>query len=123
MERPLRKPRTFFETAPHASHVTFDDGHDLRRNFPWNHYVEAWWRYGEPDTIQVHIGECVVVLTGSNLTPLFAALEEQMLFRVKAEADEKDREWAFDSYVTKITFEKPVERPPPQREFDFNKRS
>lgn len=123
MDRLLRKPRLFFETATHPSHVTFDDGHQLRRNFPWNHYVEAWWRYGEPDTIQVHIGECVVVLTGSNLTPLFAALEEHTLLRVKAEPDEEGREREFDSYVTRIIFEKPVERPPPQGEFDFRRRS
>lgn len=126
MDRPFRKPRTFFEAAPHPSHVTFDDGHHLRRNFPWHHYVEARWAYGEPDAIQVLIGDCLVVLTGCNLAPLFTALEEHTLLRVRAESDGKDREREFDCYVTRITFEKvdgfPPRRLPPQGELDFTKR-
>ena len=127
MDRLFRKPRTFFETATRPSHVTFDDGHRHRRNFPWHHYVEARWTYGEPDAIQVLIGDCLIVLTGSNLAPLFAALEEHTLLRVRAESDGKDREREFDCYVTNITFEKaaqfPPRRPPPQGDLEFTTRS
>jgi len=104
MDHLLRKPRTFFETAMRPSHVTFDDGRHLRRNFPWHHYVEAQWAYGEPDAIQVLIGDCLIVLTGSNLGPLFAALEEHTLLRVRAEPESNNREREFDCRVRSIEF-------------------
>ena len=123
MDLPLRKPRALFETTLHPSHVTFDDGHNLRRNFPWTHYVEARWSYGEPDAIQVFIGEWLVILIGHNLAPLFAALEEHTLLRVRAQSGPDNRERESDSYVTKIAFAKVPEFPPkratPQSELDF----
>jgi hypothetical protein len=127
MERLLRKPRTLFETTAHPSHLTFDDGRNLKRNFPWLHYVEARWSYGEPDTIQVFIGEWLVLLHGHNLAPLFASLEEQTLLRVRVQSDAEDRERELDSYVTKIAFVKAIEfspkRPSPQSELDLIKGS
>lgn len=123
MDLPLRKPRTLFETTLHPSHVTFDDGHNLRRNFPWSHYIEARWAYGEPDAIQVFIGEWLVILKGHNLAPLFAALEEHTLLRVRAQTSVDSREREPDSYVTNIAFmkvpESPPRRPPAQGELDF----
>jgi len=125
MDHPLRKPRNFFETSSHPSHVTFDDGHQLKRNLPWLHYVEAKWAYGEPDAIQVFIGDWRVDLQGHNLASLFAALEEQTLLRVRAQPDASDRDREPDSYVTNIAFtnvaESPPKRPPPQGELDFSK--
>lgn len=106
MDPPLRKPRLLFETASRPSHVTFDDGRMMRRNFPWHHYVEARWTYGEPDVIQVVIGDCHIVLAGHNLGPLFAALEEHALLRVRVEPESKDRERDGDSYVTRIVFQR-----------------
>jgi hypothetical protein len=122
MEPVLRKPRSRFETAQNPSHITFDDGHQVRRNLPWLHYVEARWAYGEPETIQVLIGEWLVILRGHNLGALFAALEEHTLFRVKAQPESQDRERECDSYVFKIIFVKAEELSlPPQGELDFTK--
>jgi hypothetical protein len=124
MNQLLRKPRNLFETTAHPNHVNFDDGRILKRNFPWNHYLEARWAYGEPDTIQVLIGDWLVVIHGHNLAPLFAALEEQTLLRLRAQPNGDDREREPDSYVTNIVFVKAVEsssKRPPQGEFDFTK--
>jgi hypothetical protein len=66
-----RKPKLHFDVAANPSHVTFDDGKEQRRNIPWLHYEQACWDYAEPDTIRMEIGDCVVVIRGQNLGPLF----------------------------------------------------
>ena len=108
MEPPvLRKPKLYFDAAPHASHVTFDDGKDLRRNIPWSLYVEARWEYLNLQAIALEIGDWLVVLKGNNLEPLFRAIEEHTLVRVCAHADwanSVDR--AMDTYLTEIQFTK-----------------
>jgi hypothetical protein len=112
MERTsLRKPRQHFDVATHPSHVTFDDGKEMRRNLAWVNYTEARWEYAEPDIIKVEIGDWLIVITGYNLTPLFAALEEQTLVRVRAHPELKlDREREGDTFATAIRFLKPGER-------------
>ncbi len=67
MERvPLRKPKLYFDTMAHPSHVTFDDGVEERRNVSWVNYVEARWDHLEPELIKIEIGERVVFLRGHN---------------------------------------------------------
>ena len=106
MERTsLRKPRQHFDVATHPSHVTFDDGKEMRRNLAWMNYTEARWEYAEPDIIKVEIGDWLIVITGYHLTPLFAALEEQTLVRVRAHPELKlDREREGDTFATAIRF-------------------
>ncbi len=106
MEKPVfRKPRQYFDTASHPSHVTFDDGKALKRNFPWAHYVEARWDYAEPDTIKVTIGNWLVVITGHNLDLLYAAIEDHSLTRLRAQPKfEGNAEHDADSFVTEIRF-------------------
>jgi len=100
-----RKPKLYFDTAAHPSHVTFDDAKEQRRNLPWMNYVEARWDYDELDLIKVEIGEVVVLLRGHNLAPLFAAIEEHALFRVRAQPEvERNREHEFDTFVSEIRF-------------------
>ncbi len=113
MERaPLRKPKLYFDTMAHPSHVTFDDGVEERRNLPWMSYVEARWDHSEPELIKFEIGERVVFLRGHNLGPLFAAIEDHTLFRVRAQpALGTDREHEGDTFVSEIRFavkQKPV---------------
>lgn len=109
---PIRKPRHHFETTPNPSHVTFDDGKDQRRNLPWSHYVEARWDYHEPDTLRIEIGEWMILLAGHNLGPLFAAVEDQVLIRVKAQPElDQDKEREADSYATDIRFKKTPSKP------------
>ena len=101
----LRKPRQHFDLAAHPSHVTFDDGKELRRNLAWMNYTEARWEYAEPDSIKVEIGDWLIVISGYNLAPLFAALEEQTLVRVRAQPELKlDRERESDTFATAIRF-------------------
>jgi hypothetical protein len=101
----LRKPRHHFDIAAHPSHVTFDDGKELRRNLAWMNYTEARWEYAEPDTIKVEIGDWLVVITGYNLAPLFVVLEEQTLLRLRAQPQLKlDREREGDTFATAIRF-------------------
>jgi hypothetical protein len=109
MERPaFRKPKLHFDTVDHPSHVTFDDGKTQRRNIPWSHYVEARWDYGEPDVLKVEIGDWQVVIRGHNLAPLFLAIEEHALARLRAQPDlEKDREHEADTFAVEIRFVKP----------------
>ena len=38
----LRKPKSHSDTAANPSHVTFDDGKEMRRNLPWPHYTGAY---------------------------------------------------------------------------------
>ena len=106
MERTsLRKPRQHFDLAAHPSHVTFDDGKETRRNLAWMNYTEARWEYAEPDSIKVEIGDWLIVISGYNLAPLFAALEEQTLVRVRAQPELKlDREREGDTFATAIRF-------------------
>jgi len=78
------------------------------RNIPWLHYVEARWDYAEPDTIKVEIGDWLVVINGHNLAPLFLAIEDHTLARIRAQPDLKqDREREIDTFVTEIRFTKP----------------
>ena len=105
---PLRKPKLHFDMAANPSHVTFDDGKELRRNIPWLHYVEARWAYGEPDVLKMEIGEWLVILRGHNLAPLFLAIEDHTLMRVRAQPDlAQEREREADTFVVELCFSKP----------------
>jgi hypothetical protein len=104
---PQRKPKLHFDTTANPSHVTFDDGREQRRNIPWLHYAEARWDYGEPELIKIRIGECLVLLRGHNLGPLFASIGERTLQCVRAYPDLRDeRERELDTYVWDIRFAK-----------------
>ena len=105
MEAVRTKPRLFFDTANHASHVTFDDAKDWRRNLPWMRYAGAHWSHGEPDTIRVEIGEWLVVVCGHNLGALFLAIEDQTLKRLNAHPElEHNRARETDTLATSIRF-------------------
>ena len=110
MERiALRKPREYFDTTAHPSHVTFDDGKAIKRNFPWMHYAETRWLYHELDILRVEIGDWIVVIRGHNLAPLFVAIEEHTLLRLRAQPElAKDRERQIDSFAVEIRFERPL---------------
>src|SRR5579883_3106929 len=79
----FKKPRQHFDTATHPSRVTFDDG-KTERSLPWISCGEVARDNADPNIIRIEIGDWVVVLHGYNLTPLFTALEEQTLVRVRA---------------------------------------
>lgn len=113
MDRPpQRKPKLYFDTAVNPSHVTFDDGKEQRRNLPWMHYVEARWDYTEPDTIKMEIGDWVVFIRGHNLAPLFLAIEEHTLARLRAQPElEQDREHEADTFAVEVRFVKPPPGP------------
>lgn len=118
MEKPyIRKPRLYFDVGANPNNVTFDDGDVLRRNIPWLHYVEARWEYAELDTIKVDIGDWLVVLSGHNLEPLFQAIEEHTLLRVRAQVGWKtdSEERMMDTFVKEIRFLKPPARTPGKR--------
>lgn len=101
----LRKPRHYFDTAARPVHVTFDDGKNKRRNFPWLHYVEACWEHADRDVIKIFISDLLVLVTGHNLGPLFVAIEDQALARIRAQPDlANDREHDADSFATSIRF-------------------
>ncbi|MDP3071312.1 MAG: hypothetical protein Q8N18_13565 [Opitutaceae bacterium] len=107
----LRKPKLHFDTAAHASHVTFDDGKALRRNLPWLHYVEARWDHGEPDILKIEIGGWLVVIRGHNLGPLYLAVEERSLLRLRAQPElGQDREREMDTFASELRFTKPPAR-------------
>jgi hypothetical protein len=109
---PLRKPKLHFDTAASPSHVTFDDGKRLRRNIPWSVYVEACWNHDETDLIRVVIGEWLVLLRGHNLGPLFVAIEEQTLVRVRAMPElEQERDRESDTFVSDLRFGRPPPKP------------
>jgi hypothetical protein len=125
MERvPLRKPKVYFDAGANPSHVTFDDGKEQRRNLTWMHYVEARWDYAEPDTIKIEIGDWLVIVRGHNLAPLFLAIEEHTLARLRAQPElQLDREHEADTFAVEIRFTKPPanpfgKRPPVQLELD-----
>jgi len=101
----FKKDRQHFETAPHPPHVTFDDGHGIRRNLPWIHFVEARWNAVSGANFSIIIGEWVIAVEGINLEPLFRAIEEATLLRVKAQPElAQDRSCDGDSIVTSIQF-------------------
>lgn len=113
MDQPaFRKGRQYYDTAARPSHVTFDDGKQRKRNFPWGHYVEARWDYEEPETIYVTIGDWLVVITGHNIDALYTAIEDHSLTRVQAHpAFEDDPGHAADSFATQIRFLRAPEPP------------
>jgi hypothetical protein len=112
----LRRPKMHFDVAGSASHVTFDDGRSLRRNLPWIDFVEARWTYDTPDSIAVEIGGWLVEIRGHNLDPLFAAVEEQTLLRVRARPElDGDTGNLPDTFATAIQFSKVVVAPVPRR--------
>jgi len=120
----FRKPKLYFDVVARPSHVTFDDGKALKRNIPWSHYVEARWEYGEPDIVKIEIGGWLVVIRGHNLGPLFVAIEDQMLLRVRAQPElGQDPEREMDTFVTEVHFNKPpmsnTAKRPGQIEFDL----
>lgn len=132
MELNPPKVKLYFDTAAHPAHVTFDDGKNTQRNYPWHHYMEARWSYGEPDVIHVEIGEIVVVIMGHNIELLFTAIETQSLLRVKALPHLlKNPDRRNDSFATEIRFVKPPPKTQtpaaalhdsksvPQGQFDF----
>lgn len=112
----LRRPVMHFDVGAGSSHVTFDDGQSLRRNLPWFDFVEARWQYDDPESIALEIGAWLVQIRGHNLDPLFAAIEEQTLVRVRArpQLDGNPVNLA-DSFVTMIQFSKSVVAPVPRR--------
>jgi len=101
----LRKPKSHFDTAANPSHVTFDDGKEMRRNLPWLDYAEARWEYAERDTINLEIGDWLIVISGHNLGTLFQAIEDRTLMRLRAQPKlAQDQERLIDSFVTEIRF-------------------
>jgi hypothetical protein len=106
MDTPLKRPcRPFFDTNAHAKHVTFDDGRSVRRNVPWAHFVEANWNHPQEDVIRIAIGEWIVVIEGHNLAPLFVAIEEGTLVRVRAQPTFLGKpQHLEDSFATAIRF-------------------
>jgi hypothetical protein len=106
MEQPVfRKPRQFFDTAQRPSHVTFDDGKHERRNYPWAHYVEGRWSYGEPETIKLTIGDWLVVIMGHRIEVLYRAIADHTLAWVCAHPEfVGDADHDPDSFATEIRF-------------------
>ena len=119
MERTAQKKgRQYFDTASRPSHVTFDDGRQRKRNFPWSHYVEARWDYEEPETIYVTIGDWLVVIYGHNIVSLYTTIEDHTLMRIRAYPDFEGKEaHADDIFATEIRF---VKAPPPQKKGQTN---
>jgi hypothetical protein len=108
-----RKARQYFDTVTDPSHITFDDGKEDWRNFPWSLYVVARWQYSEPDFLRVEIGDTIVVLRGHNLGPLKQAIEEHTLLRVRCRPElEEDRANEPDSFVTGMVFRTAPPRSP-----------
>jgi hypothetical protein len=109
-----RKPRMFFDTVDHPSHVTFDDGKRQRRNLPWMAFTEGRWDHPEPDTIQIEIGAWVVLVQGHNLGPLFVAIEERTLLRIRARPEmEKNPDHESDTFACSIEFKSSKQSPSP----------
>lgn len=107
----FRKPKLFFDVVANPSHVTFDDGKERRRNIPWQAYVEAQWDHAELETIKIEISDWLIVVSGQNLGPLFQAIEERTLARLRAQPRlREDRERELDTFATEIRFTKPPVR-------------
>lgn len=105
----FKKGRQYFDTAQRPSHVTFDDGR-RKRNLSWMHYTEARWDVEEPETIYVTIGDWLVVIAGHNVLPLYTAIEDHTLNRVRAHPEfADDPTHADDSFATEIRFLKAPE--------------
>lgn len=123
----FRRPKEYFTTEPDPSHVTFDDGHGLRRSLPWGGFTEARWNYGREQRIMVVIAEWVVELHGQNLDALFDAVEDKTLKRVVAQPDlAQRRDCDADCVVTRIEFVQVTRRNrndqgelPPQLDFEI----
>ena len=65
-----------------------------------------------------------MVIRGHNLGPLFIAIEDQMLLRVRAQPElGQDREREMDTFATEVLFKKPpvgnTAKRPGQIEFDL----
>jgi hypothetical protein len=104
----LRKPKLHFETADRPAHVTFDDGHRLCRILAWSHFSEARWENGNPNTIEIEIGDWLVALRGHNLGPLLVAIGGPTLALVRAIPTlANDSEHENDTFVTAIHFSQP----------------
>lgn len=105
----FKKGRHCFDTTQRPTHVTFDDGR-RKRNLPWMHYVEARWDSDEPETVYVTIGNWLVVIVGHNIGPLYTAIEEHTLSRVRAHPEySDDAAHADDSFAVEIRFLKAPE--------------
>lgn len=105
--RTMRRPVMHFDTDTGPSHVTFDDGQLLRRSLPWGDFVEARWEYASSGVILVEIGGWQVELRGHNVNPLFAAIEQKTLLRVRAQPElDTVAVNRPDTYVTEIRFSK-----------------
>ena len=101
----LWKPKLHFDTDANPSHVAFDDGKEVRQIVPWLHFVNARWDYDEPETIKMKIGEWIVVMHGQNLGPLYLAIEERTLVRVRAQPGlAEDQKCELDTFVTSLRF-------------------
>jgi len=101
----FKKGRNFFDTTPRPSHVAFDDGKKRKRTLPWAHFVEAHWDYDEPDTIHITIGDWLIVISGHNIDPLYTAIDDHLLSRVRAHPEyADDRTHDDDSYAIEIRF-------------------
>lgn len=120
MEKPVfRKPRMYFDTTARPPHVNFDDG-KTRRILPWGHFVEACWDYAEPDTIRITIGNWLVVLSGYNLEPVFAAIADRSLSQVAVHPDfEEIPEHCDDTFATGIRFLHAPEAKPKKGQSEF----
>lgn len=105
----LRKPKLHFETTDRPSHVTFDDGLHICRVLAWTHFSEARWERDKSNTIEIEIGEWLVLLHGINLGPLLTAIGGPTLTLVRAFPDfAKERERENDTVVTAIQFARPL---------------
>ncbi len=99
-----RKPKLYFDTAAHPTHLTFDSG-EQKKNLPWLHYAETRWEMFEPDCLKIEIGEWLVLVRGYNLGPLYVAIEEHTLQRLSARPDlEQKPEHIHDTFVAEIRF-------------------
>ena len=106
-----RKPKLYFDTAPSPSHVTFDDSIEVCRNIPWVNYVEARREHSKLDTIEMEIGNWLVVIIGHNLLPLYQAIANHTLTWITAHPEYKrDREREIDTFATEIRFLNPPAR-------------
>ena len=105
----LWKPKLHFETTDRPSHVTFDDGLHICRVLAWTHFSEARWERDKSNTIEIEIGEWLVLLHGINLGPLLTAIGGPTLTLVRAFPDfAKERERENDTVVTAIQFARPL---------------
>lgn len=111
------KGRCFYDTDARPPSVTFDDGKDCRRNFPWMRYAGSHWSYAEADVIRIEIDEWVVLLKGHNLAPLFAAIQAQTLKEIGVHPEwENEPTRANDTFATKIQFAKLAAFAPPPKQ-------